>query len=48
MLEFNAKLVIKSYMVYSGIFVGGPANLISSAISADLGKQVLAKNIIGI
>lgn len=28
------------YCAYVGVFVGGPANLISSAISADLGKQV--------
>ena len=26
--------------MHVGIFVGGPANLISSAISADLGKEV--------
>ena len=32
--------MLNSYMVYLGVFVGGPANLISSAISADLGKQV--------
>ena len=27
-------------IIFIGVFVGGPANLISSAISADLRKQV--------
>lgn len=30
-------------MTIAGIFVGGPANLISSAISADLGKEPALK-----
>ncbi|XP_035673147.1 sugar phosphate exchanger 3-like [Branchiostoma floridae] len=36
-------LALPSLWVYSGFFIGGPANLISSAISADLGRQDLIK-----
>ena len=32
--------------IFIGVFIGGPANLESSAISADLGKQVSGKTII--
>ena len=32
-----------AFMTLTGLMIGGPANLISSAISADLGKQDLVK-----
>ena len=33
-------------MTFTGIFIGGPANMISAAITADLGRQeaILASN----
>ena len=37
-MSINFSILIAYVCV--GIFVSGPANLISSAISADLGKQV--------
>ncbi|KAJ7329101.1 hypothetical protein JRQ81_015275 [Phrynocephalus forsythii] len=35
----NSKLVNAVLMAFTGCFIGGPSNMISSAISADLGRQ---------
>ncbi|XP_078676922.1 sugar phosphate exchanger 3-like [Branchiostoma floridae x Branchiostoma belcheri] len=39
----NNKTTNAGLMAVAGFFIGGPANLISSAISADLGRQDLIK-----
>eukprot|EP00058_Branchiostoma_floridae_P022480 XP_002607970.1 hypothetical protein BRAFLDRAFT_58218 [Branchiostoma floridae] len=39
----NNKTTNAALMTVAGFFIGGPANLISSAISADLGRQDLIK-----
>eukprot|EP00058_Branchiostoma_floridae_P008987 XP_002594475.1 hypothetical protein BRAFLDRAFT_59797 [Branchiostoma floridae] len=39
----NNKTINAVLMAVAGFFIGGPANLISSAISADLGRQNLIK-----
>lgn len=37
----NSVLIRTSLCMTSGFFIGGPSNMISSAISADLGRQEL-------
>ncbi|XP_072856063.2 sugar phosphate exchanger 3 isoform X1 [Pogona vitticeps] len=39
----NSKLVNAVLMAFTGCFIGGPSNMISSAISADLGRQEVVK-----
>ncbi len=38
-VESSSKLYVGSLSFLAGFFIGGPANMISSAISADLGKD---------
>ncbi|XP_066490343.1 sugar phosphate exchanger 3 [Tiliqua scincoides] len=39
----NNKLINAVIMAITGFFIGGPSNMISSAISADLGRQEVVK-----
>ncbi|KAJ6659984.1 hypothetical protein lerEdw1_018181 [Lerista edwardsae] len=39
----NNKLINAVIMAVTGFFIGGPSNMISSAISADLGRQEMVK-----
>ncbi|CAI5786236.1 sugar phosphate exchanger 3 [Podarcis lilfordi] len=39
----NDKLINAVLMAITGFFIGGPSNMISSAISADLGRQEMVK-----
>ncbi|KAG8537364.1 hypothetical protein GDO81_024654, partial [Engystomops pustulosus] len=39
----NSKLINAVLMTITGFFIGGPSNMISSAISADLGRQEMVR-----
>ncbi|XP_048356995.1 sugar phosphate exchanger 3 [Sphaerodactylus townsendi] len=39
----NSKVINAVIMAVTGFFIGGPSNMISSAISADLGRQEMVK-----
>ncbi|XP_077195945.1 sugar phosphate exchanger 3 [Paroedura picta] len=39
----NSKVINAVIMAVTGFFIGGPSNMISSAISADLGRQEVVK-----
>ncbi|XP_044296977.1 sugar phosphate exchanger 3 isoform X2 [Varanus komodoensis] len=40
----NSKAINAVIMAVTGFFIGGPSNMISSAISADLGRQEMVKS----